>query len=79
MKTIHFFSQSDETDEEGFFLQGEDAKAAELRALKEAGAPDVDTLRILEIEALDRDTAEVKAEVTEAFEIWARSQDIVNE
>jgi hypothetical protein len=79
MNKLWFFSQSEETDGEGFYLQGELAKAAELRALKEMGAPDTQKISIVQIEALDRDSAEVEAYVTEDFEKWAREQDIVNE
>ncbi len=75
MRKIRFYSQSEETDEDGFFFQGKEAIEAELRALK--AAPEDEKISIVQIEPLDRDEAEVEAFVTQAFEEWARKEEII--
>jgi hypothetical protein len=79
MKKIVFYSQNEETDGDGFYPQGEAAITAELRALRKAGAPEVDKIFIIQVQPIDRDEAEVEAYATDAFEAWAREQEILIE
>ena len=79
MHKFWFYSQSKETDADGFYLQDEAAKQAEIRALQAMKAPDADKISIISIEAIDLAQAEVEAYVTQAFEDWAREQEIAIE
>ena len=73
MRTFSWLTTNDETDEDGFYLQGEAAYNAERAELLRMGAPDTEHIRFLSVEPEDRDSAMVTAEVTERFVAWAKT------
>jgi len=72
-QNLSWLAWYEETDEEGFYVQGELAFAAERAALKAGGAPDTDEIEFVSIEPESRDEAMVEARVTERFAAWAKS------
>jgi len=76
IKNFSWLGLYDETDDDGFYVQGELAFAAERKILTEIGAPDVELIEFLSMEPEDRDDSMFTANVTERFAAWAKSKRI---
>ena len=74
-----WIAANDDTDEDGFYLQGEAAYEAERAELKKLGAPDTEAIEFESIQPEDRDSAMVEALVTPAFAKWARTNEETGE
>src|SRR5688572_27490093 len=68
---ITWNQQTEDTDAEGFLLEGEAAFDADVAWFAELGAPNTDSLKFVDWEATDRDDADITAEGdTPEFADW---------
>lgn len=78
--TIAWYAIHEAIDEDGIFLQNDEAIAAEIAALRAEGAP-IDGIRIVSVEPEDRDEAIAEAEgapeAVAALRVWFDANDVV--
>ena len=65
---------NEETDADGFLLEGEACFAAELRFLAAAGCPDVQSARFVSFEVLGRNESLMTADVSEEMARWLEDE-----
>ena len=65
---------NEETDADGFLLEGEACFAAELRFLAAAGCPDVQSARFVSFEVLGRTESTVTADVNVEMARWLEDE-----
>lgn len=73
---ISWYAQNEKTDEDGFLLDGEPCFEAEMRILREDGAPDTEKVVFVDWEADGRDESVLTADASEAFAAWLRAEGI---
>lgn len=73
---ITWNAQNEETDDDGFYLDGRAFEEAERKELEGMGAPDTDKLVFVKYEVTDRDSAEITADATDAFVAWVRENEM---
>ncbi len=71
---IAWAQQSEDTDNDGFFLEGEAAFRADMRDFAEWGAPDTESAVFVSHEVEDRDEATITAVVSDALAEWLREK-----
>ena len=72
--TMAWYAQGleDTINEEGTFGEESEQRIAEIKALREMGAPETENIEIVSITPEDREDAIVEALVTLAFAEWAK-------
>ena len=71
---VSWEQQNEATTKDGAFLQGRASFRAEMRELRECGAPDTKTAVFVSHEATDRDSATFTARVSPALATWITDQ-----
>jgi len=67
---ISWTTQNEDTDADGFLLEGDACWRAELQCLASMGCPDTNRAKLISVEVIGRDESFTTAEVTEAMARW---------
>ena len=71
---MRWITLNEETNADGFLLDGQASFAAELRVLAAAGCPDVQSARFVSFEVLGREESAVTADVSEEMACWLEDE-----